>query len=86
MHTEIEKWREAFDQRFAEDRNGSNSVGMQYIDAPESKLKAFIAETIEGVRKQEKEKVRSIINKFTYDEDKLAELVTYLGSSPTEKK
>jgi len=51
-----------FDEKFEEDKNGKNSVGIQYIDAPEIKFKSFfekkntelintIIEMVEGRKK-----------------------------------
>lgn len=48
---ELEKgWEEEFDRKFSEDKNGKNSVGMQYIDAPEKKLKDFIHSLLSSER------------------------------------
>jgi hypothetical protein len=48
-------WEEEFDKLFSEDKNGKNSVGLQYIDAPETKLKSFIKSTLQQERQKERE-------------------------------
>ncbi len=47
MHTEIEKWKQRFDERFLKKPQENFSVAAHQIH-----LKGFIAETIEGVKKE----------------------------------
>ena len=46
---------EKFEKEFVEDKSGCNSVGLQYIDAPETKLKSFIHSAIDEARLAGKE-------------------------------
>lgn len=61
-----QKAREMFDEKFKDDRNGKNSIGMLYIDATENKLKSF-KEILEGVKKFMEDNKRLENNPEGYD-------------------
>lgn len=54
-----QKAREMFDEKFKDDRNGKNSIGMLYIDAPENKLKSFIDQIIDMAVEEERRRIWS---------------------------
>lgn len=45
-----------FDEKFAEHKNGKNSIGLQYIDAPESVFKDFLLSQIRLARADERKR------------------------------
>jgi hypothetical protein len=66
QHKEMEA---RFERKFAEDRSGSNSVGIAYIDAPESKIKDFINSELHTAQKEWKEKVKEAIPEELNEKD-----------------
>ncbi len=64
MHIEIEKWEEQFDKRF----NFNHIFGQN--SGASKELKVFIAETIEGVRKEEKKNLFKWVGTYVWENSK----------------
>ena len=51
-------WRDRFNEKFQDCRNGKNSVGLQYVDVPEKSLKDFIQSELSQQRKEIVEEIK----------------------------
>ena len=66
MNQELkEQAHKEFDKKFEEHKNGKNSIGIQYIDAPETTFKSFIDSIIDKTVQHEQDRIVEIIEDWT---------------------